>query len=192
MEQASGRAGARPSGAGVEGHSPLLGGSLARASSAAAHRRRPLPPRGQPRTHPLAVPAVTHPVAAPARANRAVLPHGHRRSRIIPAGGTYPGCLSGNRLSVTYDNVDYQNWTTRMIRNTLGAVSAMNPAKRRLVNCLCAGVASIATAAVSFTRRPSPVQIVLLVITGIGAAINARNLSGNRPRVTYDNVDYQN
>jgi hypothetical protein len=31
------------------------------ASRAAAHRRGPLPPCGQPRTRPLAVPAVTHP-----------------------------------------------------------------------------------------------------------------------------------
>jgi hypothetical protein len=31
------------------------------ASSAAAHRRGPLPQRRQPRTRPLAVPAVTHP-----------------------------------------------------------------------------------------------------------------------------------
>jgi hypothetical protein len=31
------------------------------ASSAAAHRRGPLPQRGQPRTRPLAVPAATHP-----------------------------------------------------------------------------------------------------------------------------------
>jgi hypothetical protein len=45
------------------------------ASGAAAHRRGPLPPRGQPRTRPLVVPAVTHtPVTARARANRAVLP----------------------------------------------------------------------------------------------------------------------
>jgi hypothetical protein len=45
------------------------------ASSAAAHRRGLLPQRGQPRTRPLAVRAVTHaPVTAPVRANRAVLP----------------------------------------------------------------------------------------------------------------------
>jgi len=31
------------------------------AFSAVAHRRGPLPPRGSPRTRPLAVPAVTHP-----------------------------------------------------------------------------------------------------------------------------------
>jgi len=43
------------------GHPASLGGSLARCLSAAAHRRGPLPQRGQPRTRPLAVPAVTHP-----------------------------------------------------------------------------------------------------------------------------------
>jgi len=43
------------------GHSPLAGGRLARCLSAVAHRHGPLPPRGLPRTRPLAVPAVTHP-----------------------------------------------------------------------------------------------------------------------------------
>lgn len=38
-----------------------MGGSPARRLSAAAHRRGPLPPRGQPRTCPVVVPAVTHP-----------------------------------------------------------------------------------------------------------------------------------
>jgi hypothetical protein len=56
----------RPTADGMgEGHSPPMGGSWPAASSAVAHRRGPLPPRGQPRTRPSAVPAATHPVAAP-------------------------------------------------------------------------------------------------------------------------------
>src|SRR5262249_25478773 len=43
--------------------------------SAARARRGPLPPRGQPRTRPLAGPAVTHPlVISPTRINRAGRP----------------------------------------------------------------------------------------------------------------------
>jgi len=50
----------RRRGKGRKGHSPLVGGSLARCLSAAAHRRGPLPLRGQPRTRPTGGTAVTH------------------------------------------------------------------------------------------------------------------------------------
>jgi hypothetical protein len=49
--------------------------------SAAAHRRGPLPPRGQPRTRRWRSPPSRTPVTAPARANRAVLP---RRASLTP------------------------------------------------------------------------------------------------------------
>jgi hypothetical protein len=49
-------------GAGVEGGARRSqAAAWPAASSASAHRRGPLPPRGQPRTGPLAVPAVTQP-----------------------------------------------------------------------------------------------------------------------------------
>jgi len=50
------------------------------ASSAVAHRRGLLPPRGQPRTRPLAVPAVTH--------------SGDRACESRPGGPPAPGILS--------------------------------------------------------------------------------------------------
>jgi len=56
------------------------------ASSAAAHRRGPLPPRGHPRTRPLAVPPSRTP--------------GDRACKSQPGGPPAPGILSPRKLPV--------------------------------------------------------------------------------------------
>jgi len=66
---------ARRRGRGGREHSPPLGGSLARCLARQRTGTGPLPPRGQPRTRPLTVPAVTYPLwPRPQELTGAVLP----------------------------------------------------------------------------------------------------------------------